>query len=149
IGAEGPFGRRLPAPGKPVQPPVYKMAESPLEWETGTRILPASIASPKTADPVLASLPPGAPLDPKAITRSSSGKPRVIREKRDALGRLTLVEQADQSLRQWAYDANGNVIAEKTEDGSVWKWEFDSWNQLRRRLDPLDQATAFAHSPRE
>ncbi len=93
--------------------------ETPLEWEHGGLLRPAEI-EPQPSIEVF----------------------------RDALGR-TVEERFEGFSRRWAYDGNGNVIAFKDGDDALHRYEYASWNMLRREIDPVGNVTEYAYTARE
>jgi RHS repeat-associated protein len=72
--------------------------------------------------------------------------PTKVQLERDALGRKVRETDARGRTREWHYDATGNVIASRDQDGRWSRQVTTSWNLLGTRCDELGNAMHFRYS---
>jgi RHS repeat-associated protein len=76
-----------------------------------------------------------------------SAAPVAVREvARDALGRKVREVDATGYVREWGYDATGNLASVRDRDGRTSTQATVSWNLVGERRDPLGHAVRYRHS---
>jgi RHS repeat-associated protein len=101
---------------------------TPLEWQFGKLLRPANIEEGLISN------------------NSASGLMSVVH---DPLGRKIEEQVREIRKRRWTYDGNGNVLEFEDADGLNHRFEYASWNLLRRQIDPIGNSTEYGYTARE
>ncbi len=135
---------RLPGGTPRVSYRAHRVATCPAEWEYGALLAWPAVTPPASDDPVLRLLPQFSlrliRTVPPAQLALAAGPPRPAVNGRhvsaggrvyDDLGLLLERVDARGGTRRWTYDANGNIARYHDRDGALYRYEYESWNQLR------------------
>jgi RHS repeat-associated protein len=138
----------------PADPLAYELPQTPLEWEYGRLLAGKNIRRPGFDDPILHDVPPSvlnafleSDRDDSAAgtNRTANGSESQTQHSTDEQGR-PLEHVSAGAVARWKYDPNGNLAEHQDRDGSLYKYEYRSWNALHRQTDPLGHTTVFSHS---
>jgi RHS repeat-associated protein len=135
-----------------LDPLVYRLPDTPLEWEFGNLVVRDAIEPPESDDAALRLFP--ASVRDAVLGRLNAGQGTAVPRPSDT----PESQQTDEYQRpveytgpsfseRWKYDPNGNLIEHQDRDGRVSRAVYGSWNALRQQIDPLGQVTKFEHTP--
>ncbi len=164
VGKRSPLGHVSPIPEDPNAPDplAHRVPGSPLEWEFGDLIPRTRISPPASDDPVLRDLPDFAAAFPQTISpqRLAVLSPRQgIQLVADAEGFVSVEGRLCNDLglpvkeellgggaRHWSHDAAGNMTRYHDADGSVYRFEYTSWDLRSKVTDPVGHMVGYGHS---
>jgi RHS repeat-associated protein len=121
-------------------------------WMFAGASVPADSATSGGAKTLLDALPhelytPARLLFRIAAPSADSAVPPALA--RDALGRVVRESTPWGRVREWTYDATGNVVTYRDGDGNVIQRKTTSWNLLGERTNPAGQTFRYAYSSLE
>jgi RHS repeat-associated protein len=134
-------------------PLLLPLPDSCLEWAHGGWLAPVKEAVLGASRVTVEALP--SDLRELASTvfqlraPDAPAVPPTPQETFDALGRRVREVDARGRVREWKYDAAGNVVERKDRDGCVYRQEIVSWNLIGAKVDPLGNTTRYSFTPRE
>ena len=64
----------------------------------------------------------------------------------NTFGKLVQQREDFGRLRQWTYDASGNLAQHTDFDGGTWSYGYDKWHLLRSLTNPLGAVVRFSYS---
>jgi RHS repeat-associated protein len=150
LGRRSSLGHFSADPQGPLRPDqlAHRVPSRPSEWEYGDLLTPERLA------------PSGAgrerpPSQGDGSARASSWRsaggvespdPHPAeaaaseREEYDELGTLLREVRSDGRARHWVHDAGGNMIRYRDYDGSVFSYDYSSWDLSCRDVDPIGRA---------
>lgn len=139
FGQFSPISEEEPTSGSP----PHRIPATPLEWEYGDLIHRSLFSRPKLK------------IDPKALQADPeeaatggaqiSPKPQIF----DRLGLLVKELGPQNTFRRWTYDPNRNIQRYIDRDGSVYRFEYTSWNLLENIIDPLGRRISYTYNASE
>ncbi len=149
IGRKDPFGNLsgpLHLDPNPPDPLAYRLPATPLERECGKLIPRNLITQPTFDDPVLRDCP--AEVSNAILHFEIAGNGTAALQSFDELGRV--VSETDAAGTQsWQYDANGNRTQWRDRDGAVTKYEYVSWNNRTRVVNPVGATVSCEYNLRQ
>jgi RHS repeat-associated protein len=69
--------------------------------------------------------------------------------KTDPMGRIIEILEGDGGKRSWSFDPNGNPSSYVNRDGHARRFEYASWNLLRKQIEPHGGSISFRYNARE
>jgi len=148
IGTVCPLGyfRSFPEDPETPDPLEHFVPQTPLEWEYGRLCATEEIKLPVAASPVFSQLPfPEAAQWIKTVTYPAEPPGKIYSEG----GRLTKEIDSNGYVEQWTYDPNGNIKTYCDRDGSIYTYEYVSWNLLAREINPLGHLESYEYTRSE
>lgn len=144
-----PFGNLVPPEEEEPDPDplAHDGPETQAEWLLGRPLAmlpPAPLGIPPPVSAKLDAL--------RQLNGESGGNPTEVR---DALGRVVESRKPDGSVRRFAYDGEGNLVAEEIRapepaaQSRRTAYSYDSWNLLSAETTPLGNTTRYEYTHRE
>ena len=144
IGKEDPLGNFSPIPEDPEfpEPDDHEVADCPIEWEYGRLLAFEDVSSPpdpyKTIWHQLIKYINGSIKPPI--------KPISAGPFYDETGCLLREVDSEGYAEEWTYDANGNIATYRDRDGSVYTYDYMSWNLLGWETNPLGHTETYGYT---